>query len=257
MTRYEHKAEVVKTYWNSVMGGPPPCKQAVLLVMCVAEHESRLGDLKNFGFNWGACTIRGLTQADRDAIAAGTLKVGDIQNGGILYGDSSFQAGKYLTWFAAFPDADSGAGYFLKVLVKTRPTIAALLKNPEATPRQLAELMYAGHYFLGVHNPATPAGKEANIKDYAGALEKLYGPISAGLAGWGNELNPVIVEAVREEEVKSVGPALESEVAVQPEPVIPEVATPVEKPSLRPLLWPLVATVLSAIAYAVNSCMNN
>jgi hypothetical protein len=201
--RWGAKATALWQAWQQLEGAPPPNVNALQLALAQAELETNCGDAWPEAHNWGACDLRSLTAAEFAAYKAGTLKVNDwlFPDGstsstwgpaatGLLKGDSDPNTGKFVVWFAAFPDDVAGAKYFLGIALRNTKGV---LEDAACSPWSYAAQLYLACYFGGFHGGARPCGHRAapfnaaelaNIGDYAnGITARLHG-IVAGLVGW-------------------------------------------------------------------------
>lgn len=204
-------------------------RAGIVAALAVAEHETRCGDAWPGSRNWGACTRRPLTAAQRAAVgAAGVVPVLSpvaereareraataaceaagcpLDPDSVLHADSSPTQGVYFAPFAAFSSDVDGAAYFLDILSHTISERAALLSGDVAT---LARAMYSARYYTGFVSPrthwrgeegawvevdaSTPGaidGAERNILAYAGSLAALAPSIARALAEWSPGADP-------------------------------------------------------------------
>jgi len=188
--RIRTKAGALVTAWRRVLGEAPSA-HALVLVLSVAELETRMGDAWGPGErNWGGTQKRPLSPAERGILATNaiTADAGDeavrraraLLTPGpneVLHRDYSPRHGWYFVWFWSFPNDVDAAAKFLEVLVIRRPSVRAILDR--ATPTELAAAMYATRYYEGHH----AGDAAANIADYAAALERVRGPIAQALEG--------------------------------------------------------------------------
>ena len=191
MTRPEGKAASLVTAWRRRYGSPPS-RHAALLVLAVAEHETRCGDAWPGEHNWGAVQRRAMTADERALEREG--KVPPPRDAfEALHGDSSPVNGKYRACFWRFPSDIEGADKLLEVLLDKRPSIK---KDVDAlTPGELAERMYRTRYYEGFHDPRPAPGEQvlpggltrgqrANVADYAKGLARAFAAFDVALAGW-------------------------------------------------------------------------
>jgi hypothetical protein len=173
-----------------------PSRNALLLAMSAAEHETNNGRAWPGTNNFGAVQLRPLTLQERAAYDAGTLKPGDYDaaRDGVLHVDTHPGPSgpvPYPIWFAAFPDDRvAGIAHFLKTLWRLSSD------NPDAanaTPFSLADAMYQHGYYEGAHHGARPVGQrsyplnaaeQANVTDYANAVAGCMAAIGHALASW-------------------------------------------------------------------------
>jgi peptidoglycan hydrolase-like protein with peptidoglycan-binding domain len=210
--RWVAKANAFVAGWQDVFPGDHPSAWCVSLGLAVAQHETYCGDAWPGEHNWGGVQLGGLNAAEteclttagivpvptnvpaaRAALAAANL----TRPGGALHVDSSPASGTqryYFAWFAAFATDEAGAAYFIKVLAKNRQGCNGVLRAAVGSWRSdsaaLAAAMYATGYYEGFHDPRTPAGKAANIADYAGAILNLAPGIYANIASQGWTTSP-------------------------------------------------------------------
>lgn len=206
MSRWHDKADALTVGWRRVFTGETPPLGGIVLALAVAQHETQCGDAWPTCRNWGACTLRGLNDAEREVLRrasvfptvanptatrhAEQIAMGVLTGSGLeipeaeLHCDSAPNIGAYFTWFAAFDDDASGAEYFARVLARQRPQCHALLMTVGSEEHGLAALMYQSHYFLGFHDPHQPGGAEQNVEDYARALRALTPEIHLALIDW-------------------------------------------------------------------------
>lgn len=193
--RWRDKAQAFHEGWLSVFGTPPSL-HAVVLGLCVAQHETRCGDAWPGEHNWGACQKRRLTPEEKAAvvgIVCGPKTVEQarvaLREAGLppdqeaLHVDSSPGKGWYWVYFWAFPDDVGGAALFVKVIARQRPGCRVILDGAGG-PMELAGAMYRSGYYEGFHDPKAPGGKEQNIADYGGSLARLEPGIRGVLSGW-------------------------------------------------------------------------
>lgn len=141
-------------------------------------------------------TIARVVDAARTALAVAIVG-GKIlpETRGALHLDSSpvHARGWYFVFFRRFDDDASGARVFVDTLATHRSACRVVLEAPRdlsaASSRwtaasQLAQAMYATRYFEGVHDPAKPGGKQANVDDYAKALAAELAVCVPALADW-------------------------------------------------------------------------
>ncbi len=189
VARWVTKATAFANGWVDTFTGDHPSVWAVSLGLAVAQHETLCGDAWTGEHNWGGVQLGGLNAEEAAcltgivaspqtvAVARETLNTHGLnRSGGALHVDSSPASGTqryYFAWFAAFPTDEQGAAYFIKVLAKARASKAVLQAAVGAWRSDavaLASAMYNTHYYEGFHDPKTPAGVQANISDYAGAI---------------------------------------------------------------------------------------
>lgn len=174
-----------------------PSRNAILLCMSVAEHETNNGRAWPGTNNFGAVQLRSLTPDERQAFDDGSLHAGDYnaQGNGVLHVDThplgNGASEPYPVWFAAFKLRVDGIAHFLKTLY------ADSLSAPDAPgsdPGSVAEAMYCGHYFEGAHKDdrkfqarrAVPlsAPEQSNVDDYARAVTGCLATIAGALGSW-------------------------------------------------------------------------
>lgn len=199
--RWNDKASIYVQAYTKVLG-TPPSKHNVLFGLSVAQHETECGDA--LGGNWGGTTASQVDAIDRATLISAGLSADnadaltEAQNllgerpGLILWRDYSAQSGWYWIWFYRPDSPVDGAVYFIKILIVTRPTCAAVMNDPSGTLDGLARAMYFSHYYLGDYNPHSTvtynntqmSGDEANIESYRDALSAIEEQIAESLAGW-------------------------------------------------------------------------
>jgi hypothetical protein len=187
VARYQQKATALAQAWANVLGSSID-PHSLITAMAIAELETNLGDWGG-SHNWGGIYKRVLTSAEQAKLtAAGVtpsspnaltsaralLPAGANE---ILRIDTAPVTGAYFVWSWAWPDDVAGATQFVQVLVKNRPTVAAVL--PTGTATDVATAMYNTHYFEG--NSTDP---QTNINAYAASITKHANAISAALGGW-------------------------------------------------------------------------
>lgn len=178
INRITRKAEAcAKAY--ALRYGVIPTRHAVVTICSVALHETALGDAWKASGNWGAIQRRAMTPAERELARTGQpIPARDPFEG--LHGDSSPIHGQYQAWYWHFPVGityppaglagdEAGAWKLCEVLLDNRPAIKAVIDTIDE--ETLAKLMYESRYYEGVHDPRVQGGKEANVRDYASALE--------------------------------------------------------------------------------------
>jgi hypothetical protein len=168
-------------------------RDALVLAMSVAEHETNNGRAWPGSNNFGAVQLRGLNAAEFAAFQAGTLKAGDYNadRSGVLHVDTHPPGVPYPVWFAAFPTRVLGVAYFLKALWRLS---AGACEAPDASAATVALAMYCHHYFEGRHVDERPwvavrpvplsPDEQLNVNEYAGAVSACRDTIIAGLGGW-------------------------------------------------------------------------
>lgn len=195
--RIWRKARTIVRAWVQVFGAVPT-RHAVIRAMSVAEFETRMGDAGHTAndrswageHNWGAAQKRSLTKEEHatlvahgvspaggeDAVFAARrlLRAGPDE---ALHRDFSPRFGWYFVWFWSFPTEEQAAAKFVEVLVKDRPSVAAIIDS--ATPEQLAAAMYASHYYEG-----TDPDPAKDVAAYARNIAATGATIEAALAGW-------------------------------------------------------------------------
>jgi hypothetical protein len=181
----------------------PSHRDAIILAMAVAEHETNCGEAWRGSNNWGAVQLRSLTADELAAFHDGTIHAGDYNaaHDGVLHVDThplgNGASEPYPVWFAAFPTRVEGIAHFLRVLWRTS------LGAPDefgATPETVAREMYRGRYFEGAHKDdrgyqtrrALPlsAPEQANVTDYANAVARCCTTIAPMLATWDYGITP-------------------------------------------------------------------
>jgi hypothetical protein len=228
LARWYDKANAYAAGWHATFGVSPSLHN-VALGLSVAQHETSCGDAWPGEHNWGAVQKRSLRTPERAllgpvvlqrtapdgtkislpdavaktvaegrakldaAIASGTLPALDHE---ALHIDSSPKTGWYWVFFWAFPNDAEGAEKFIHTIASSRPTCRAILEDPNGDPGSLASAMYATHYYEGVHDPKTAAGRQANIDDYTSALQRQFPAILSALAGWSEGAAPPPPDAI-------------------------------------------------------------
>jgi hypothetical protein len=206
--RWPAKADAYAAGWKNKFGAWPS-KANVILGLAVAQHETACGDAWSGEHNWGACQKRTLNVQERAALsragitanphnvaaARGTIAQA-IANGSCppldheaLHVDSSPVTGWYFVYFWAFATDEGGATLFVHVLAEQRASCRLTLEGAQdatlvGDAYKLAATMYQTHYYEGVHNPHQPGGAQANINDYAQALQGLVPGIAVALSAW-------------------------------------------------------------------------
>jgi hypothetical protein len=204
MTRWQQKAGALWAAWVRLTGKTPPNPTALKLVLAQAEHETNCGDAWDFSHNWGACNLRALNAAEREAFKAGALTPGmwlypdgtyglahRADSVGTIRGDSDPNSGPFHVWFFAAPTDIDGAFYMLRAGVRGARTV---LDDYTCTANAYAQALYVMCcYFGGFHAGARPCGQrhgdlnaaeKANVLDYSNALNRILPSIDAGLADW-------------------------------------------------------------------------
>lgn len=163
--------------------GTTPTPHALLLVATPAEFETNSGRAWPGTFNFGAVQGRAPTPEERAEIEAGTLKEGARITGApgyVLHVDTDPVRGPYFMWFAAFTNQRDGVAHYLRTLLRPE-TLKVVRAN--GTLRELALAMYLAGYYVGKHPGARYytqrkrpllAAEQANIDDYANALERVF-----------------------------------------------------------------------------------
>lgn len=186
--------------------GKPVPRNALLLAMGVAEHETNNGRAWPGEWNFGAVQLRTLTPEEHVQFDAGDLRAGmrttdthraDVPEGALHVDTHPTAAGPqpYPVFFAAFPDRVWGICFFLRTLwrLSTGSTGAPIAEAPGCTPDDLARAMYLHGYFEGAHAGARPLGQRtvaltppeaANVGDYASAIRHRLATIAPMLAVW-------------------------------------------------------------------------
>lgn len=200
------------TYWTGLaddyaaayaqaFGKPPSGKSPLILAMSCAEHETNNGRAWPGTNNFGACQLRGLTAVENSAFREGALKAGDYtpSRNGVLHVDTHPTPRgpvPYPVWFAAFPTRVAGVAFFLKTLWRLSSGAPDV---DGATCATVAEAMYRHGYYEGAHaggrpvplrvGPLTPP-EQANVNDYAGAMNRCLTAIMASLSSWDVPTSP-------------------------------------------------------------------
>lgn len=192
-TREVAKANALVRAWRERYGSTPS-RNAVVLILSVAELETRAGDFRG-AHNWGQIQRRGLT-AEEAAIlkSGGTPMPRDTRE--VLSSDTHPTATgpiTYAVWLWAFPDDVAGAGKLLEVLLDDRPSIKSGIDA--FTYESLARLMYDSKYFEGSHPRNEVGGPGANIAAYAEAMRKQG--VDGLLFGWMPPLGTVPIAATK------------------------------------------------------------
>jgi hypothetical protein len=190
IARYQRKAGVVASAWQRVLA-EAPTRHALILVMAVADFETRLGDAGGTWrgeHNWGAIHKRSLspeeasillghgvypTSDDTLRTARGLLTAGPNE---ALHIDKG-TIGPYFAWFWAFDGDVDGAAKYLEILVRNRATVRAIIDR--ASPTELAAAMYASRSFEG-----TSKDPRENIRAYASRIEERAARVESALLGW-------------------------------------------------------------------------
>lgn len=171
--------------------------------------ETRCGDSWPNSNNWGACTLRRLTQEERAAIAdaglratigadhatvaaqaqAAIVAAGLPLPQGVIHCDSTTDSNgthAYFVWFATFTAPWLGADYWLRIVCGAHGARGAcqVLREAHSQPEQLAAAMYRQRYYWGMHPHGTPDGDAANIRDYAAAMRRFLPAVTRALTGW-------------------------------------------------------------------------
>jgi len=206
--RWWEKADAFAAGWLKDVGHAASLP-AVALGLAQAQHETLCGDAWPGEHNWGAVQHRRPTAAElailaglapspstvaaarkllSDAVAAGSVPAPDHC---ALHVDSSPLLPPprwYWMFFWAFPDDLGGAELFTRQITVNRPACCQILSqatgdwSPEC--ESFSAALYASRYYEGVNDPRTPAGRQRNIDDYAGALLRLAPGIASALASW-------------------------------------------------------------------------
>jgi hypothetical protein len=145
--------------------GPQYCTPTVVQAMAaIVRHETGFGDYKPFArpatstepawqsFNYGAMQC-----------GARPDKNGNCPEGCFRAGDSSPVTGAYQACFQVHPSAEAGAAAFAKLVLVSRPGIAAALPSGDA--QLIAEAMHRARYYEGFG-----ATVEIRIRGYAEAI---------------------------------------------------------------------------------------
>jgi hypothetical protein len=216
MSRFEEKARILSSAWQSLFGVLPSFV-AMVNAMSVAEFETRMGDAWPGENNWGAVMKRGLTKDEAallrqngvsaaggaDAVAkARTLLIAGPNEA--LHRDSSPEFGPYFAWFWSFETPEQAAKKFLDVLVRARPGVRKIIDH--ATPDELARAMYESFYYAGFHKD----DPEANVRDYARGIRRTRAAIEAALRDLAPPPPPpaVIASAMPPPDLATVGLAI-------------------------------------------------
>jgi hypothetical protein len=184
------------------LASEPSHRDAIVLAMSAAEHETNNGRAWSGQNNFGAVQARRLTLLELAAYHAGALKAGDYtpSRDGCLRVDTHPGPNgpePYPMWFAAFPTRVGGVVYFLKALWRLS---AGAPDADAASPFSLADAMYQHGYYEGAHHGARPVGQrsyplnaaeQANVTDYANAIAKCMAAIYPMLTSWdyGRDIN--------------------------------------------------------------------
>jgi hypothetical protein len=203
------KADTLVAAWRDTTG-LTPSKQAAMIALAVAIHETGAGDAWPGEHNWGAVQKRKLTDDERRALeahgvaptranrdlAASLLPYASDE---ALHWDSdpslvspSNPSGGFFVWFWRFPNDYQGARTFISALVVSRPTVAASLVAGDVA--SAAHAMYCTGYYGGVHPTGRPrsqrcappmtSGELANVADYTSGIYHALGGITGALASW-------------------------------------------------------------------------
>lgn len=207
--RWQAKALSAWQAWQSVTGAAPPNVNALMLFLAQAQFETDCGDVWADPLHipsrcWGACDLEALTAAQKEAFAAGTLRIGDFLNRdgswstyhipqsiGTIRGDSDPNTGAFKVWFAVFNTDAEGAAYMLRAGVRSA---RAAFIDPACSSFAYAKALYVQCcYFGGTHAGARVCGKRpdplnaaetANVQAYADAIDRQLPAIHLGLATW-------------------------------------------------------------------------
>lgn len=229
--RWYTKANAYAAAWRGIFGADP-IKNAVVLGLSVAEHETRCGDDWAGENNWGAVQDREPTADELDAVSGIPPHPSNVEEARAAiavhgYRTAGFHADYtprkpahyYWVYFATFATEAEGAARCVHVLAEQRPTCRNVLMDPLGSEHALAERMRATGYYEGFRNPkgtyeyrdgawhevqpSDPAqgprraGNDLNIDDYAGALSKLTPGIRAALAQWTPGAQPPVAPDAR------------------------------------------------------------
>ena len=200
------KAAALVQAWVDVTKQNPPSRNAILWPLAQADLETQDGDAWGGPVgphDWGATDYRAPNAAELMAIKAGTLKTGywlhadgttgsDRQPTDVaqLHLDTHPGGGFYAMWFAAFPDDEHGAAYFLKIVLRM---VGGMLSDPTATLEEYAELLYEHGYYEGRVQGARPVGhralpftapETANVEAYVKGMNGCLATLGPALAGW-------------------------------------------------------------------------
>jgi hypothetical protein len=170
----------------------PSHRNAIIIAMSVAEHETNNGRAWPGTNNFGAVQLRTLTPNELASFQAGTLKAGDYNaaHDGVLHVDTHPPGIPYPVWFAAFPTRAEGIWRYLQTLWRLS---AGRADFTDATCADVVKEMYLHGYFEGFHPGARPVGKrtlpltppeQANVDDYTGAVQKCRDMIEPQLDSW-------------------------------------------------------------------------
>lgn len=177
----------------------PSHRNALVLAMSVAQHETQNSLAWPGSWNFGAVQLRSLTAAELAAFHAGALKQGDFlpDHSGVLHVDTHPIDGgglvPYPVWFAAFPTRVAGIEHFLRVLWADSDAVA---DQDGCDSETLALHMYLHGYFEEFPHgkgPTRPVRRrsvplwpeeQARVDDYGVSVEKCRAMIEPQLAGW-------------------------------------------------------------------------
>lgn len=212
--RWQEKADQLWEGWKRTQGVAPPNFNAIRMVLAHAQREDHCGDDWDGYGGWGCCDLRALSDAEKVAFAAGTLRVGmwlyaDGTYGemhrpdsiGTIRGDSDPSTGPFHVWFAAFPRGPGGPGYMLRAGIRGTVT---LLDDPTCKVEDYASSLYVDQfYYGGIHPTAAELAKgaprsrgwgkrarplneseEKNVADYIVGMKNAFPDIDAGLKIW-------------------------------------------------------------------------
>jgi hypothetical protein len=177
------------------LASEPSHRNAIMLAMSVAEHETNNGRAWPGTNNFGAVQLRGLTLQERRAFDDGTVGAGSYNSDrtGVLHIDTHpgpSGAIPYPVWFAAFDDRVAGIAHFLKTVWRLS---SGAPDADNATPFSVADAMYQHGYYEGAHHGARPVGQrsypltspeQANVTDYANAVAACMAHIGPALTAW-------------------------------------------------------------------------
>lgn len=254
-TREVAKANALVSAWRKRYA-TTPSRNAVVLVLSVAELETRAGDFRG-SHNWGQIQRRGLTIEEAALLKTGTMpKPRDAFE--ILSSDTHPTTTgpiiTYAVWLWAFPDDVAGADKLLSVLLEERPSIKRAIDT--MTYEALAGAMYESKYFEGSHPRNEVGGPAANVAAYAESMRKQG--VDGLLFGWMPPLGSVPTPATKPpDNVVELAPASSEEpqitaigVAENPPEADPFPAEPVTSPA-TPSAKAGTAIMAGSIAFVV------
>lgn len=194
-------ADLFRQQWPLVLRRVPT-RNGLLNALAVSMHETSLskGWYANGvaipAWNFGAIQLRVPTEAERMALAAGSLKKGSFVPGGFLFGDSSPDTGGYWCVFAHDATPELGIARFLTILAKNRARVNVVIDGGSTYDVALA--MYLTGYYENTHRGARPValrslplneGEALNVRDYASACEKARISLAVTLKDWSLDLD--------------------------------------------------------------------